>query len=139
VGLRRDERLGRRRLQRGIHARVGQRHDVRPASREFTPGDGFLVGRSELGELDISAYVLVRWVDQTPATQTFTDHLGNVRTTDARDDIWPHRAMVFFKGWVGNPKLVYNIILWTVNDTDQDAVFGNVGYQFSKHSVCTAV
>jgi hypothetical protein len=100
---------------------------------EFTPGDGFLVGRSDAGELDISAYVLVRWVDQTPATQTFTDHLGNVRTTDARDDIWPHRAMVFFKGWVGNPKLVYNIILWTVNDTDQDAVFGNVGYQFSKH------
>ncbi len=100
---------------------------------EFTPGDGFLVGRSDAGELDISAYALVRYIDQTPGNQTFTDHLGNVRSVDARDDFMPHRAMVFFKGWVGNPKLVYNIILWTVNATDQDAVFGNLGYQFSKH------
>lgn len=99
---------------------------------EFTPGDGFLVGRSDAGELDISAYALVRYLNQTPGEQTFTDHLGNVRNVDAREDFMPHRAMVFFKGWVGNPKFVYNIILWTVNATDQDAVFGNVGYQFSR-------
>jgi hypothetical protein len=99
---------------------------------EFSPGDGFLVGRSSAGELDISAYALVRYIDQTPGNQTFTDHLGNVRNVDAREDFMPHRAMVFFKGWVGKPQLVYNIILWTVNATDQDAVFGNLGYQFSR-------
>src|SRR5882672_4601416 len=34
---------------------------------EFNPGSGFLVGRSELGELSISAYALVRYLNQMPA------------------------------------------------------------------------
>jgi hypothetical protein len=40
--------------------------------------------------------------------------------------------MVFLKGWIGNPKLIYNIFFWTVNTTDQDALFGSLGYQFSR-------
>ena len=99
---------------------------------EFVPGDGFLVGRSSIGELGISAYALVRYVNQTPAGQTFTDHLGNEHPVDARQDIFPHRVMIFFKGWVGSPKLVYNIFLWTVNTTDQKNIFGSMGYQFSR-------
>ncbi len=99
---------------------------------EFDPGDGFLVGRSSLGELSISAYALVRYVNQLPADQTFTDHLGNQRVPYTRNDIFPHRAIIFLKGWVGVPKLVYSVFVWTVNTTDQDALFGNLGYQFSR-------
>ena len=40
---------------------------------------------------------------------------GNERTVDGRNDIYPHRVMVFFKGWLGNPKLIYAITFWTVN------------------------
>ena len=40
--------------------------------------------------------------------------------------------MVFLKGWVGNPKLVYAVTFWTVLDTNQNAIFGNLGYQFSR-------
>jgi hypothetical protein len=32
---------------------------------------------------------------------------------------------------LGTPKLVYTITFWTVNTTDQDALFANLGYQFS--------
>lgn len=99
---------------------------------EFDPGKGFLIGRSSAGEMSISAYALARYVNQMPGEQTFTDHLGNTRTTDGRNDIWPHRVMVFLKGWVGNPKLIYAITLWTVLDTNQNAIFGNLGYQFSR-------
>jgi hypothetical protein len=99
---------------------------------EFEPGDGFLVGRSSVGELSISAYALVRYVNQRPESQTFTDHLGNERPVDTRHDIFPHRVMIFFKGWLGNPKLIYNVFVWTVNTTDQDALFGSLGYQFSR-------
>ncbi len=70
---------------------------------EFEPGDGFLVGRTSAGELSISAYALVRYMNQLPADQTFTDHLGNERTVDTRQDFFPHRVMVFFKGWLGIP------------------------------------
>lgn len=99
---------------------------------EFNPGNGFLLGRNSMGELAISAYALVRYVNQMPGEQTFTDHLGNVRSIDPRNDIWPHRAMVFLKGWVGTEKLIYAITLWTVLDTNQNAIFGNLGYQFSR-------
>jgi DUF3011 family protein len=95
-------------------------------------GKGFLVGRTDIGELSISAYALTRYIDQLPAHQTFTDHLGRVHNVDTRDDIYSHRIMVFFKGWIGLPKLVYTIILWTVNTTDQKAIFAVTGYQFSK-------
>ncbi len=99
---------------------------------EFDPGNGFLVARTSFGELAISAYGLVRFVDQTPGSQTFTDHLGNERTTDGRNDIWPHRIIVYLKGWLAEPKLVYTVFLWTVNATDQRAIFVNLGYQFSR-------
>jgi hypothetical protein len=99
---------------------------------EFEPGDGFLVGRNGAGELSISAYALVRYMNQLPADQTFTDHLGNEHDVDTRQDVFPHRVMIFFKGWVADPKLVYNIFLWTVNTTDQKNIFASFGYQFSR-------
>jgi hypothetical protein len=99
---------------------------------EFEPGDGFLLGRSAVGELSLSAYALVRYMNQLPSDQTFTDHLGNERPVDNRQDVFPHRVMIFFKGWVGTPKLVYNLFVWTVNTTDQDALFASLGYQFSR-------
>ena len=99
---------------------------------EFDPGNGFVVGKTSMGELDISAYALVRYIGQFPEGQSYTDHLGNEHPVDARNDIYSHRIMIFFKGWLGNPKLIYNVFLWTVNTTDQNAIFGSVGYQFSR-------
>ncbi|MCM2310157.1 MAG: hypothetical protein NDI84_02040, partial [Steroidobacteraceae bacterium] len=98
----------------------------------YDPGKGFVVGRSELGELDISAYGMVRYMSQHDDDQVFTDHLGNERPVDVRSDIFSHRIMVFLKGWMGSEKLIYNITIWTVNTTDQDAMFANLGYQFSR-------
>ena len=99
---------------------------------EFDPGEGVLVGRSGVGQLEISAYALIRYINQMPGTQTYTDHFGVEHTTDGRNDLYPHRIMVFLKGWVGNPKLVYNIFFWTVNPTDQKNIFASMGYQFSR-------
>jgi len=99
---------------------------------EFEPGDGFLVGRSGIGELWISAYALVRYMNQMPADQTFTDHLGNEHAVDTRNDIFSHRIMIFFKGWLGSPKFLYNLFLWTVNTTDQRGIFASMGYQFCR-------
>lgn len=98
---------------------------------EFDPGRGFLVGRTSGGELVLSAYALVRYLNQMPGDETFTDHLGREHPVDGRNDVFPHRVLVWLKGWVGVPKLVYTLTLWTVNATSQDAIFGNIGYQFS--------
>jgi hypothetical protein len=98
----------------------------------YDPGKGFVVGSNELGELDISAYGMVRYMSQHDDDQVFTDHLGNERPVDVRSDLFSHRVMVFLKGWMGSEKLIYNITIWTVNTTDQDAIFANLGYQFSR-------
>jgi hypothetical protein len=98
----------------------------------YDPGKGFLVARTDFGELDISAYGMLRYMNQHDDDKVFVDHLGNERAVDPRNDFYSHRVMVFLKGWMGSEKLVYNLTLWTVNTTDQDAIFANIGYQFSK-------
>ena len=99
---------------------------------DFDPGQGFLVGRNSLGELAISGYALVRYMNQMSGEDTFIDHLGNERAVDGRHDIFPHRVIVWLKGWMGNRKVFYNIAFWTVNTTNQVAIFGNLGYQFHR-------
>ncbi len=95
-------------------------------------GSGFLVGRSSKGELNIGGYALLRYINQTPAEQEFTDHLGNVRPIDTRRDIQFHRAMIHFKGWLFSPKFRYSITSWTVMSTDQTTLYGFLGYQAHK-------
>jgi hypothetical protein len=103
-----------------------------PSWGALQPGQGFLVGRTDLGELYISAYGLVRYLNQLPAEQTWVDHLGRSHVFDGRHDIWAHRVMIFLKGWIGVPKLRYQLTAWTVNTTDQDALFATLGYQFHR-------
>jgi hypothetical protein len=98
----------------------------------YEPGAGYLLGRTKRGELAISAYAMARYMNQNDEDQVYTDHLGTVRPVDTRHDIFGHRIMVFLKGWMVDPKLVYNITFWTVSTTDQDALFASLGYQFSK-------
>ena len=69
------------------HRRRPPRANLSRPGESSTPADGFLVGRSSAGELSISGYALVRYVNQMPGEQTFTDHLGNTRTVDGRNDI----------------------------------------------------
>ncbi|HET9250989.1 MAG TPA: hypothetical protein VFP58_02595, partial [Candidatus Eisenbacteria bacterium] len=43
---------------------------------QFSPGSGFDILRTKRGSLNISFYGLFRYINQLPADQTFTDHLG---------------------------------------------------------------
>src|SRR5690349_19557787 len=65
--------------------KVGTWHDTWGV---YDPGDGFLVGRNEFGELDISAYAMGRVMDQNDSDKLFVDHLGNTRAVDPRLDIF---------------------------------------------------
>jgi hypothetical protein len=55
-------------------------------------GSGFLIGRTEFGEMTLSGYAVIRYINQLPATQTFVDLLGNVNVIDPRTDIQFHRS-----------------------------------------------
>jgi hypothetical protein len=95
-------------------------------------GSGFVVHRSKVAELAIGGYALVRYINQLPAEQQFTDHLGNVHEIDTRNDIQFHRAMLHFRGWLASPKARYQVTVWTVMSTDQTTLYGFLGYQFHR-------
>jgi hypothetical protein len=95
-------------------------------------GSGFVLHRSDRAELAIGAYAPIRYINQLPAEQQFTDHLGNVHDIDTRNDIQFHRAMIHFRGWLFLPKARYQITVWTVMSTDQTTLYGFLGYQFHK-------
>ena len=97
---------------------------------EFNPGRGFVVGRGEHGELNLSGYMVARFLDQMPGNQTATDHLGRPLEVTPRKDFQFHRVMLFSQGWLFSPKFQYSTFLWTVQDTNQVAVGGALYYKF---------
>ena len=99
---------------------------------EFNPGRGFTVGRGEYGELNISGYMAVRYLDQLPGQQSAKDHLGRPITVTPRRDFQFHRVMLFSQGWLFTPKSQYSTFVWTVQDTNQVAVGGALYYNFGK-------
>ena len=100
---------------------------------EFNPGRGFTVGRSEIGELNLSGYMAVRYLNQLPADQTAVDHLGHPVLVDPRQDFQFHRVMLFSQGWLFSQKFQYSTFVWTVQDTNQVAVGGALYYDFGKY------
>lgn len=99
---------------------------------EFNPGRGFTVGRGEYGELNLSGYMVARYLNQLPGTQSADDHLGRPVPIDPRQDFQFHRVMLFSQGWLFSPKFQYSTFLWTVQDTNQVAVGGALYYDFGK-------
>ncbi len=100
---------------------------------EFNPGRGFTVGKGEYGELNLSGYMAVRYLNQLPPDQSATDHLGRPIPVEPRNDFQFHRVMLFSQGWLFDPKFQYSTFVWTVQDTNQVAVGGALYYTFGKY------
>src|SRR5215470_1372950 len=104
------------------------------ASGEFTPGKGFDIVRTKFGRLNISIYAIARYLNQLPGQQTFTDHLGRPHDITGRNDIYWHRSMIWFSGWIGTPKLKYNATVWTIFTTQQTLIYGQIQYELNRHA-----
>jgi hypothetical protein len=100
---------------------------------DWDPGRGFNVGRSKFGELNLSGYMVARFLDQLPGSQTAVDHLGRPLTVTPRRDFQFHRVMLFSQGWLFNPKFQYSTFVWTVQDTNQVAVGGALYYTLGNY------
>ena len=103
------------------------------AAGEFTPGRGFQLVKNQYASLNVSLYGMMRWLNQMPGNTTWYDHLGEENTFNGRNDIYWHRAMIWFTGYAGTPKLTYMATVWTVTTTQQTLVYGNLQYQFNKY------
>jgi len=101
---------------------------------EFTPGRGFEMVKSKYGSLNISIYAMCRYLNQLPGEQTWYDHLGRERQLTGRNDFYWHRTMIWFSGFVIDPKVTYNAAVWTIMPTQQTLVYGQISYALNKHA-----
>jgi hypothetical protein len=98
---------------------------------EFTPAKGFDIFKADRASLNISLYGVFRYLNQLPGEQTFTDHLGRVRTVKTRNDLNWHRSMIWLSGFFVDPKFRYTMTIWSLPTTQQTLVFGVLRYTVS--------
>jgi hypothetical protein len=115
------------------NAPSGQEYGRNTTWNVYEPGKGFDVAKTEYASLNISGYLVARYLNQLPPDQSFVDHNGHTQTVDTRQDFQLHRVMLYFTGYLFNPKFNYNITMWTVNDTAQQAIVGALYYSHAKY------
>ena len=103
----------------------------------YTPNQGFTLASTEHGDLSLSIYTYVRYLNQLGLDSTYTDAFGNVKNLQERQDFQIQKLQMKFLGWVLDPKLRYFLYAWTSNASQglgaQVVLAGNVNYTFNKH------
>jgi hypothetical protein len=75
----------------------------------------------------------IRYLNTLSSNDTFTDHLGNVREVNRRNDITVNRSMFILGGYIWDKRLSYSLTVWTSAGAASIVVAGNIGWQFNKH------
>lgn len=105
----------------------------------YMPNLGFKLANTEYGDLNVSIYTYVRYLNQLGLDSAYEDAFGNTKSVQRRQDVQIQKLQMKFLGWVLNPKLRYFLYAWTSNATQgqgaQVVLAGNLNYMFNKHLV----
>ena len=103
----------------------------------YTPNLGFKIANTEWGDLNLSIYTYVRYLNQLGLASSYLDAFGNTKSVQERQDVQIQKLQFKFLGWILNPKLRYFLYAWTSNATQgqgaQVVLAGNLGYTFNRH------
>ena len=80
----------------------------------------------------------LRYLNTLSSDDTFTDHLGNVREVNRRNDITVNRSMFILGGYIFDERAKYSLTVWTSAGAASIVVAGNIGWQFNKRLTLTA-
>jgi hypothetical protein len=80
----------------------------------------------------------LRYLNTLSSDDTFTDHLGNVRDVNKRNDITVNRSMFILGGYIFDERARYSLTVWTSAGAASIVVAGNIGWQFNKRFTLTA-
>ena len=104
---------------------------------DYTPNLGFKVADTEWGDLNVSIYTYVRYLNQLGFNSTYEDAFGNIKSVQQRQDAQLLKLQIKFLGWILNPKLRYFLYAWTSNANQgqgaQTVLAGNLQYTFNKY------
>jgi hypothetical protein len=73
-----------------------------------------------------------KYTNTMAVDETYTDHLGREREVLRRNDIQLTRDVFYFSGFVFDPRLDFNILLYTSSATLSATAAGYVGYRFAE-------
>jgi len=103
----------------------------------YTPNLGFKVVNTEYGDMNVSIYTYVRYLNQLGLDSTYTDAFGITKTVQERQDVQLLKLQIKFLGWMLSPKLRYFLYAWTSNANQgqgaQVVLAGNLQYTFNKY------
>lgn len=103
----------------------------------YTPNLGFKLVDTEYGDVNLSIYTYVRYLNQLGLDGSYTDAFGNVKSVQRRQDMQLQKLQIKFLGWVLDPKLRYFLYAWTSNANQglgaQTVLAGNLQYTFNDY------
>ena len=103
----------------------------------YTPNFGYKVANTEMGDMSVSIYSYVRYLNQKNLAPTYTNYFGVTSTLQQRQDVQINKVQIKFLGWVLNPKMRYFLYAWTSNASQgqgaQVVLAGNLNYRFNKY------
>jgi hypothetical protein len=110
---------------------------VEKQGKEDRYQDGIIIWQNPEGAkvpflLKFNNNTQIRYLNTLDSSDTFTDHLGNVREVNRRNDITVNRSMFIFAGYMFDPKLQYSLTVWTSAGAASIVVAGNIGWRFNK-------
>ena len=102
----------------------------------YTPNLGFKLVDTKYGDVNLSIYTYVRYLNQLGINGSYTDAFGNEKIVQRRQDVQLQKLQMKFLGWVLDPKLRYFLYSWTSNANQglgaQTVLAGNLQYTFNK-------
>jgi hypothetical protein len=108
----------------------------------YTPNLGFKLANTKYGDLSLSIYTYIRYLNQLNLDSTYTDAFGNVKNVQRRQDIQIQKLQFKFLGWLLNEKFRYFLYAWTSNANQgqgaQVVLAGNLSYSFNKYITVAA-
>src|SRR5262249_19482638 len=72
---------------------------------DFVPGPGFVLVRTDVGELDFGMTTYARFQDQSGYAATSTDAFGRERDVLRQNNILLAKGQLNFRGWIFDPRL----------------------------------
>lgn len=103
----------------------------------YTPNLGFKLANTDYGDLSLSIYTYVRYLNQLGLDASYSDAFGNVKAVQQRQDFQIQKLQMKFLGWLLDPKFRYFLYAWTSNASQglgaQVVLAGNFNYTFNKY------
>src|SRR5215207_3594881 len=120
-----------------VEAKPAAQDDENKFNGRYTPNLGFKLANTEYGDMNVSIYTYVRYLNQLGLDPTYTDAFGNTKNIQRRQDMQLLKLQIKFLGWILNPKMRYFLYAWTSNANQgqgaQVVLAGNLQYTFNKY------